>query len=141
MLMSILEFINNNGVLVGFLGLFVAPTFSLIKDGKKERYEDIKTVKNQCEKLKQELAECKEKLKEYQSVEKAEAYIDKSMGSIYQECMPDGSTRNICGYCWEKEHIKIPLILKTYTSVFEGDTSKWYECRNCKAKHSINKVT
>lgn len=138
MLTSILSFIDNNGVLFGFLGVLITALVSLLIDRRKGKREDIKTVKTQCENLKRELAECKEKLEEYQSFERAESYIDKSLGTVYQEHMPDGTTRDICGYCWEKEHIKIPLVPRTYTSALEGTTFIWYECQNCKAKHYID---
>ncbi|BFJ84528.1 hypothetical protein Ruko_09450 [Ruthenibacterium sp. TH_2024_36131] len=138
MINSILSFINNNGVLFGFLGILVTAASSLLINKRKENRENIKDLKAQCENLKQELQECKAKLEDYQSIEKAETRMDKSLGSIYQEHMPDGSTRNICGYCWEKEHIKIPLVPRNYASVLEGGTYKWYECRNCKAKHYTN---
>lgn len=138
MLTSILDFINNNGVLFSFLGVLVTASVSVLIDRRKEKREDFKAAKTQCENMKRELAEYKAKLDEYQSIERAETHIDKSLGSIYQEHMPDGTTRDICGYCWEKEHIKIPLVPRSYTSVLEGGTFKWYECRNCKEKHYIN---
>ena len=138
MIAFVLAFINKNGILSSLVSSIFSFWGSLYIERRKEKREDIKAAKTQYENLKRELAECKAKLEEYQSIEKAEDRIDKSLGTIYQEHMPDGSTRNICGYCWEKEHIKIPLIPRTYTSVLEGGTSKWYECRNCKAKHYID---
>ena len=48
-------------------------------------------------------------IKEYKNIENQEKNIDKRTGAIYSELMPDGTKRDICGYCWEKERIKIPV--------------------------------
>lgn len=134
-----LEFINNNGVL--FSGLFsvftalIAAIVALIIDSRKSKRDSVKSLKTEIAELKENLLKTQKELSQYKNIEELEKNIDKSVGTIYKENMKDGSTRNICGYCWEKEHLKIPLIKETYNGGFGGISYQYYKCRNCNAKH------
>lgn len=125
-----LDFINNNGVL--FSGIFsiiaalITAIVAIIKDNKKNKQDTIKS-------LRKELDETKEKLATYTSIEQQEKNIDKTTGSIYVETMPDGKKRNICGYCWENNHTKIPLVMNSYYSEEEYRTVFYGNCGVCKA--------
>lgn len=124
-----LEFINNNGVLFsGMFGVITALITSIVAiiiDKRKAKKDTIKS-------LKKELEDTKKELSQYIFSENAEQNIDKRTGSIYTEKLPNGGDRNICGYCWEKEHIKIPIIVNMCEEEFTYQ--KYYSgyCQSCK---------
>lgn len=99
-ILNMLQFINDNGVL--FSGIFTVVTApitaitSMIVNSKRSKHESIK-------KLQEQLDEEKKKLNKYIMIEEQEKFIEKKTGSIYVEILPDGSKRNICGYCWERK--------------------------------------
>lgn len=138
-----LEFINNNGVL--FSGIFsiivalISVIVSIIKDNKKNRTDTIRTLRKDLASAQAELAIVRAELEQSQSIEHAEESIDKTHGAIYHEKFANGS-RTICGYCWEKEHIKIPIVVDL---CYEEYTRQHYYsgyCRSCK-EHCIENVT
>lgn len=126
-----LEFINNNGVLFsgvfGILTALITSIVAIIIDKRKAKNDTLKS-------LMKELDDTKKELSHYISNENAEKSIDKGIGSIYTEKLPNGGERDICGYCWEKEHIKIPIIVElrqdeyTYQQYYIGS------CRSCKTQ-------
>lgn len=137
-----LEFINNNAVL--FSGI-VALTTTIITafvtiwiKGRENKKNEINDLKTELKTTKQELESCKKIVAEYRDFEKAEKNIDKSEGSIYKETLPNGNIRSICGYCWEKEHIKIPLNVQI---CYEEYTKQYYYdgfCHSCETHCTCN---
>ena len=134
--MDILGFINNNGTLCTILGsiitALIAAIVAIIIDNRKNKVDSVR-------KLKQELAETKQKLNEalaivdnYRHIEESEVNIDKSTGAIYVETLPNGNKRSICGYCWEKGHTKMPLIMGSYYSEEERRKVTHGSCGACK---------
>lgn len=125
-----LDFINNNGVLFsGIFGLvtaLVTAIIAILVDKRKAKNDTVKS-------LKKELAETKAELEKYTTIEKMEQNIDKSMGAIYTETMSNGNKRNICGYCWEQKHVKIPLVMEEYYSENEHRTVLCGRCASCNA--------
>lgn len=108
-----LEFINNNGVLFSgifsIVGALIAAVVAVVKENKANRKDTIASLHKEVAELKSQLATTEGKLQDALSIEKAESLIDKTKGSIYYESFNNGGSRPICGFCWEKEHIKIPL--------------------------------
>ena len=138
-----LEFINNNGVLFsgifGIITALITAVVAIIIDNKKSKQDTIRVLKKELGEAKQELDKCRKRLSEYESFEKSEANIDKTDASIYKEKLPNGGTRNICGFCWEKEHIKIPLNVDI---CYEEYTKQYYYdgfCNSCKS-HCISNI-
>ena len=126
-----LEFINNNGVLFsGVFGLVTAlatAIIAIIVDKRKAKNDTVNS-------LKKELAETKAELEKYTLIERQEELIDKSTGAIYVETLPNGSKRNICGYCWESKRSKMPLTMASY---YDDDDGKWVVrgiCGSCNAR-------
>ncbi len=100
----------------------------IIKNHKENKKERAQTIKE----LKSENLTLREEIRTYRSIEKTEKSIDKSQGTIYFETLPGNKKRAICGYCWEKDHIKIPVIPR-----LDYDESARREiyiafCQNCK---------
>ena len=132
-----LEFINNNGIL--FSGIFsvivalISAVVSLIKDNKANKTETIRSLKKELEEAKKELAEVRDELAQVNNLENAEKNIDKTHGQIYHERFPDGTSRTICGFCWEKEHLKIPTVVELRQVGYPQET--YYEgyCKSCKS--------
>lgn len=130
-----LKFINDNGVL--FSGIFsvitalIAVLVAVIKDNKVYRKETIHSLKKELKDVQDELEITKSKLHDALSVEKAEESIDKAKGSVYYEKFSNGDSRPICGFCWEKEHVKIPLNIGLD---YDEDTKQTYcggRCNVC----------
>ena len=125
-----LQFINDNGVL--FSGVFAVVTAlitaitSMIVNNRRSKQENMR-------KLQEQLEEERKKLNKYIGIEEQEKFIEKKTGSIYVEILPDGSKRNICGYCWERERVKMPLIMGKYYSEEERRVVEHGSCGNCKA--------
>lgn len=139
-----LEFINNNGIL--FSGIFsvivalISAVVSLVKDNKASKLETIRSLKKELEETKKELTAVQNELAEARSLENAEKNIDKTHGHIYHEKFPDGTSRTICGFCWEKDHIKIPIVVDLCYE--EYNRQSYYDgyCNSCKA-HCIENVS
>ncbi len=125
-----LQFINDNGVL--FSGVFsivatlITAIVAIIIDNRKSKKDTVNTMRKELEKVKAEL-------EVYTSVTEQEKCIDKSTGSIYVETLSDGNTRNICGYCWENNRTKIPLIMDTYYSENKRRAVIYGRCGSCNA--------
>lgn len=138
-----LEFINNNGVL--FSGIFsiivalISIVVSVIKDNKTNKTETIRSLKKELSKKTEELEKLNTELLKANSIKNAEKNIDKTHGAIYKETLENGQERDICGYCWEKEHIKIPLAIDicyeeyTHQAYYDG------YCQSCKS-HCIENI-
>ena len=126
-----LEFIKDNGVLCTIIS---SAFFGIVGFLVKSIIEKNKRKKNTINALKKELSETKEKLGTYTSIEEQEKLIEKkATGAIYVETMPNGNTRNICGYCWETNHTKMPLMMD---SCFDEEDKKWIirgKCGSCKS--------
>ena len=132
-----LEFINNNGVL--FSGLFsiivalISVIVAILKDKKASRLDTVQSLRRQFETAQDELEVVKKELEIALSIDNAEKSIDKTHGAIYYEILPNGGKRSICGYCWEKEHIKIPVVID---ACYEEYTRQHYYdgfCQVCKS--------
>ena len=125
-----LQFINENGVL--FSGIFaiiaalISALVAIIIDNRKNKKDSIAAMRKELEKTKAEL-------EAYTSIAEQEKYIDKSTGSIYVETLPNGKTRKICGYCWENNHTKMPLITDSYYDEEERKRVVYGKCGSCKA--------
>lgn len=106
----------------GWLGFFV----KLFLDSRKDKKDTIKG-------LQKELDAARAQNEELRSIEQKEKFIDKSNGSVYIQTVGEGKTRGICGYCWERGHITIPVIIETQWD--EGTQETYYggRCRNCKS--------
>ena len=126
-----LEFINNNGVLFsGVFGLVTAlatAIIAIIVDKRKAKNDTVNS-------LKKELAETKAELEKYTLIERQEELIDKSTGAIYVETLPNGSKRNICGYCWESKRSKMPLTMASYYDDDDGKLVVRGICGSCNAR-------
>ena len=136
--MDILGFINSNGTLSTILGSIITALISaivaIVIDNKKSKVDSVRTLKTELAETKQKLEELQAVVNNYRSIEKAETNIDKSTGAIYVETLPNGSKRNICGYCWESKRTKIPLTMASY---YDDEDGKWVIrgiCGSCNAR-------
>ncbi len=138
-----LEFINNNGVL--FSGIFsiivalISVVVSVVKDNRKNRTDTVRSLRKELELTQAELEKTKTELLNAQSIENAEKNINKSHGSIYYEKLANGKTREICGFCWEKEHIRIPLAVDLCYEEYSHQNYYSGYCNSCKA-HCIENI-
>lgn len=122
------EWIQENGLTIllsllgagGWLGFFLNKYY----ETKKEKRQSIKELKKEIKVLEDELSQ----LKEIETLEKS---IDKSEGTIYYEEINGGKIREICGYCWEKEHIKIPIIYLLEYDEYSRQSEYRARCQNC----------
>ena len=138
MLQTLLEVINSNGVIVGafatIIGAAITAIVTLIIESKKDKRDTIKGLNEKLNGMESELHECRKTIERYENLEHDEENIDKSVGSIYVESLKNGKKRNICGYCWEKDRVKIPLSVDIS---FEEYTKNYYYegiCGSCKAR-------
>ena len=145
-----LEFINSNGVLFsgvfGIIATLITSIFAIIIDNKKSKQDTIRVLKKELNVTKKELDDCKAEIDkykktidQYEKFQKDENNIDKTEASIYKETLPNGRIRNICGFCWEKEHIKIPINIEKY---YEEYTRHYYYdgyCNACKS-HCVSTI-
>lgn len=138
-----LEFINNNGVL--FSGIFsiivalISIVVTFFKEHKNNKTETIRSLKKELSKKTEELEKLNKELLEANSIKNAEKNIDKTHGAIYKEILENGQQRDICGYCWEKDHKKIPLAV---VICYEEYTNQAYYdgfCQSCKT-HCIENI-
>lgn len=130
-----LEFINNNGVLFSgifsIVGALIAAVVAVVKENKANRKDTIASLHKEVAELKSQLATTEGKLQDALSVEKAESLIDKTKGSIYYESFNNGGSRPICGFCWEKEHIKIPLNVNIRYDEYTKEQYYSGRCSSC----------
>lgn len=133
-----LEFINNNGVL--FSGLFsvftalIAAIVALIIDSRKSKRDSVKSLKTEIAELKENLLKTQTELSQYKNIEELEKNIDKSDGTIYIEHLKNGDCREICAYCWETKHVKIPLISTETVSDHTYERYRAAKCQSCGGK-------
>lgn len=132
-----LEFINNNGVLFSgiftIIGVLITAVITIFRENKKSRADTVKSLRKELEDTKNELEKAQAKLDDMQSVENAEKNIDKAHGSIYYEKLVNGKSRAICGFCWEKEHIKIPVVVNLQYSWNTKEPFYSGFCNSCKS--------
>lgn len=138
-----LEFINNNGVL--FSGIFsiivvlISALVSVVRDHRKSKLDTVKSLRKELDKTREELNKTKSELISARSIEEAEKSIDKTHGSIYYEKFVNGGERTICGFCWEKEHIKIPIVVDMCYEEYTKQTYYDGYCNSCKS-HCIENI-
>ena len=134
-----LEFINNNPILAtGIFGILAAIISSLITaisalhiEKKKLERSNVSKLEDQIETITLKLKSTEEELLKYTRIEDIEKSIDKSKGAVYVETLANGSSRCICGYCWETKHLKIPInVTRDATYGLSGF------CENCKTECS-----
>ncbi len=130
---ELLAFINNNGVLFSgifsLLGVIIGCFFKFILESMAVKKENIKFLREELKKVQNELKNANTRLEKYTSIEEMEKNIDKSMGSIYSEKLPNGKIRYICGYCWEKKRIKIPINVRDISE--RGHKYLKGQCNDC----------
>lgn len=130
-----LEFINNNGVLFSgifsIVGALITAVVAVVKENKANRKDTIAFLHKEVAELKSQLATTEVKLQDALSIEKAESLIDKTKGSIYYESFNNGGSRPICGFCWEKEHIKIPLNVNICYDEYTKEQYYSGRCSSC----------
>lgn len=130
-----LEFINNNGVLFSgifsIVGALIAAVVAVVKENKANRKDTIASLHKEVAELKSQLTTTEVKLHDALSIEKAESLIDKTKGSIYYESFNNGGSRPICGFCWEKEHIKIPLNVNICYDQYTKEQYYSGRCSSC----------
>ncbi len=138
-----LEFIDDNGVL--FSGIFsiivalISVLVSVIRDNKKSKLDTIRSLRKELDKTREELSQVKTELVSARSIEEAEKNIDKTRGSIYYEKFANGGERTICGFCWEKEHIKIPIVADMCYEEYTHQAYYSGYCNSCKA-HCVENI-
>ena len=124
-----LEWLKSNAVtiLVSILGAggWLGFILNRCHENRKDQKQILKELNNEVEALGEEL-------KRYKLLETNEESIDKSRGTIYVESLRNGGKREICGYCWEKDHIKIPVISSLEYDERTGGEEYWASCQNCK---------
>ena len=130
-----LEFIDNNGVLFSgifsIIGALIAAVVAVIKENKASKKDTITSLRREIAELKSQLATTEVKLQDALSIEKAESLIDKTKGSIYYESFNSEGSRPICGFCWEKEHIKIPLNVNICYDEYTKEQYYSGRCSSC----------
>ena len=142
--MDILGFVNSNGTLCTILGSIITALISaivaIVIDNRKSKVDSVRTLKKELAEAKLGLEDARQKLVKvqavvdnYRSIEKEESSIDKSTGAIYVETLLNGSKRNICGYCWEKERVKLPIVVDLCYDEYEK--RRYYRgiCEVCNA--------
>lgn len=128
-----IDFINQHEVLAASVLSCIIAVFSSVAtiaiENKKRKVDELKMVKCELKDVKEKFSQCQEKLNEITSIEYMEKNIDKGTGSIYSEKLDNGGRRNICGFCWEEEHLKIPIIVDLC-----GDDDNLFHghCEHCK---------
>ena len=137
-----LQFIQDNAVLCTcVVGVFTAilsafVTLAVNRSTEKSKYInelklDKKDLEEKLQKANKQLETTRTELNKYISIEQAEESIDKTTGSLYREKLPNGNERYICGLCWEKDHIKTPVVAKYYSD-YAGDRYLGANCEICK---------
>lgn len=130
-------FINNNEVLFNgifsllcvIIGGIMGWSLKQRSENKKYKKENIKFLREEIEKVQNELKNANTRLEKYTSIEEMEKNIDKSTGTIYREKLSNGKIRYICGYCWEKKRIKIPINVRDISE--RGHKYLKGQCNDC----------
>lgn len=125
------EWINNNLSILVTLGLAVFGAGGWLGFSLNRHYERKKDRQQSMKELSAENKKLQEALERYKMLELSEEKIDKSRGTIYMEKLDSGNSRAICGFCWEREHIKIPVIPEPGFSNSNGQSKEWAYCQNC----------
>ena len=135
--MRMFELITESGIVFDFadtlLGCAVTALFAVIIDRRKEKRENEKSLKADLKKAEAELEKAKEEISALRSLEAAEGCIDKSCGTLYYEKLASGKQRAICGYCWEKSRIKIPIVTEFHYEQYTGEQYYQGVCASCKS--------
>ena len=134
-----LEFINNNPILTsGLFGLITAIVSALITalvtlkiEKKKSEQSKEAKLEEKINDLTLKLNSTNEQLSKYTNIENLEKNIEKGKGAIYTERFENGSKRHICGYCWEREHLKIPINVHLRCSEYTYEQWLSGTCHNC----------
>ena len=133
--MDILQFINENGVLCsGIFTLITAIVSALVTALIKSIIDQKNAKKDTVKALQKELNDVKAELEKYTSIEIAESSINKGNGAVYTETLPTGETRHICGYCWEKDHVKLPIVVELCYDEYEQQNYYSGFCQVCKSR-------
>jgi hypothetical protein len=124
-----MSFIKEYGTIIvaifgagGWLGFVI----KLVLDNRKDKKATIKSLQN-------ELDAERVKNRELSSIAKKEKLIDKSRGSVYIETVGEEKTREICGFCWEKEHVTVPVIIESDWDDYRKETYYGGKCQACKS--------
>ncbi len=125
------EWINDNLSILVTLFLAVFGTGGWLGFSLNRHYERKKDRQQSMKELSAENKKLQEALERYKMLELSEEKIDKSQGTIYMEKLDSGNSRAICGFCWEREHIKIPVIPKLEYNNRTGRYEEWAYCQNC----------
>ena len=132
-----LEFINNNGVL--FSGIFsiivalISVLVAVLRDNKNSKIDTIKSLRKELEEARSHICNLNNELTSLKSLEDREKNIDKSHESIYYEKLSQGGSRAICGFCWEKEHVTIPIVPELSTDEYTKQQYLYAKCNVCKS--------
>lgn len=130
-----LEFINHNGVLFSgifsILTAFITTVVTVVKENKANKKDTIVSLRKELVESKRQLATTEAKLQDFLNIEKAESLIDKTRGSIYYEHFNNGGSRPICGFCWEKNRIKIPLNVNICYDEYTEEPYYSGRCNSC----------
>lgn len=132
-----LEFINNNGVL--FSGIFsmivalISVLVTVLRDNKSNKIDTIKSLRKELEIAENKICDLNTELTSLKSLEKREKNIDKSHDSIYYEALLQGGSRAICGFCWEKDHVTIPIVPELSMDEYTKQQYLYAKCSVCKA--------
>ena len=138
-----LKFINDNGVL--FSGIFsiivalISVLVAIIRDHRKSRLDTVRSLRKELVETHNELDNAKAELVKSKCIEESEKNIDKTHGSIYYEKFVNGGERPICGFCWEKEHIKIPIVVNVFYEEYTHQAYYDGYCNSCKT-HCIENI-
>lgn len=140
------EWINENAVffaaigsLIGIvIGALITSKTSLKIEHKKGLDKVLERLEHENEKLLEKNTSLNEQLSKLESIEEKEKYIDKSLGSAYIENFSNGTSREICGFCWETKRQSIPITTSiNYDS--EPDGFHYGLCRVCR-EHCCREV-
>lgn len=135
-MIELLDFINNNGILctcaATILASLIAAIVSLVNSNKKMKQDSINSLKKDIAIKEEELSKLRNELHIAKSKTIAEKSIDKTKGTIYYETLEGGDVRAICGLCWEKEQVKVPIVTDLCDD--DGYSRPYYGgyCHSCK---------
>ena len=123
-----IEWIKDNAaaIFVAFFGAsgWLGFILNRLQEKKKDKMQII-------QELRAEIKNLRSKLAKYEQAELLEKAIDKSQGTIYYEELDSSKKRTICGYCWEKSHLKIPVIPHLEYDEKTRLNEYWVRCPNC----------
>ncbi len=104
----------------GWLGFIL----KLYSDNRKEKKDIIIELKEENELL-------NSLVNQYKNIREKEIKIDKSFGSIYIEHLVGSQKREICGFCWEKHNLTIPVVSMIEYDYDHNMTYNSARCSNC----------